>query len=266
MLVTQAFADVNGTRLYYEMAGFGSPVVFIHGLGADTRVWDAQFTVFAERHRAIRYDTRGHGKSAAPNTEPYSHAADLSVLLEHLGVDRAVIIGQSMGGGIALDFALAFPEKTTSLILVDSTVGGFDWSDEWYQSWAPIYGAYATSGAGEPLELVLAHPLLAPSFRQPGVKTQLTTILSDYSGWHFMNDDPLLQSDPPALHCLGQIHTPVLVLIGELDLPDFHTIGNILVKDMPNAQKVEITDAGHVLMMEAPAQFNDIVLRFLAAI
>jgi 3-oxoadipate enol-lactonase len=82
----------------------------------------------------IRYDIRGHGKSAVPSGEAYSHVNDLNALLEHLNISKVSCIGHSLGGGIAIDFALAYPEKTTSIVLVDSTIDGYQLSDEWNDS------------------------------------------------------------------------------------------------------------------------------------
>ena len=265
MASIQTFTDVNGTRLYYEVAGSGNPVIFIHGFGADSRVWDSQFKTFAEHYLVIRYDIRGHGKSAVPSGERYSHADDLKALLEHLNIPQASVIGQSLGGGIALDFALAYPEKTTSIVLVDSTLDGYQWSNEWNESWIPIYSEFAKSGASACLPVLLAHPLFAPGFRQPALKARLAEILSDYSGWHIMNPDPVIAGDPPAIQCLDQIQARVLILIGELDLPDFHAMSNILLEKIPNARKIEFVDTGHVLPMEAPEKFNEIVLSFLVS-
>jgi 3-oxoadipate enol-lactonase len=262
---SQAFAEVNGSRLYYEIRGSGKPVVFLHGFGSDSSVWDAQFEVFAEYYLVIRYDLRGHGKSAVPSGEPYTHAADLDALLGHLDLPQAHVIGQSLGGGIALDFALAYPEKATSLVLADPTLDGYPWSQEWNDSWTPIFTAFVTSGPSVSLPLLLAHPMFAPAFRQPSVKARLTQIFSAYSGWHITNTDPLIVSGTPALQRLHQIRVRVLVLVGELDLPDYQEISNLLLQKIPNAQKIEFSDTGHVLPMEAPGKFNETVLDFLEA-
>jgi pimeloyl-ACP methyl ester carboxylesterase len=125
MQIQTGFAELNGTRLYYEVAGSGAALAFVHGFSLDTRMWDDQFEAFAERYRVVRYDARGFGKSALPGSEKYMHAADLKALLEQLGIDRASVVGLSMGGGIAIDFALTYPEATRALVLVDSTLGGF---------------------------------------------------------------------------------------------------------------------------------------------
>ena len=89
------FAEVNGTRLYYERADAGDPIVLIHGLAVDSRYWQAQFEALAQHYRVVRYDLRGFGKSALPTAEPYTHADDLKALLDDLGIERAHILGNS---------------------------------------------------------------------------------------------------------------------------------------------------------------------------
>ena len=165
----QSIANVNQTQLHYEVTGTGDPVVLIHGLGSDLRVWDAQFPVIAQRYRVLRYDTRGHGKSALPGSEPYAYADDLKALLDYCGMSRAHVVGQSVGGEIAIDYALAYPERVQSLVLVDSTVGGFQWSDDWNASWMPVFAAAGLwSGAWQ----AATRPGAAPRRRAAG------------AGWH----------------------------------------------------------------------------------
>jgi 3-oxoadipate enol-lactonase len=259
----QAYAEVNGTCLYYETAGSGTPVVLIHGSGSDLRLWDAQVETSAEQYLVLRYDLRGHGKSAVPGNEPYAHAADLDALLGHLNLPQAHVIGLSLGGEIALNFALAYPEKTMNLVLAGPALEGYQWSKENDDSWVPIRTAMATAGVRASLPLVLAHPIFAPGFRQPSVKERLAEILSDYSGWHITNADPLIVNNPPTIERLDQIRARSLILIGELDLPDFQVISDLLAEKMPKAQKIEFRDAGHMLPMEAPEKFNETVLGFL---
>ena len=107
-----------------KAAGSGAPLVLIHGFTLDMRMWDDQFTPFAERYRVVRYDVRGFGKSAVPAGAPYTNADDLAALLDYLDISSAAIVGLSMGGGIAIDFALAYPAMTRALIPVDSSPEG----------------------------------------------------------------------------------------------------------------------------------------------
>ena len=126
MHTDQGIADVNGTHLYYELAGSGDPLVLIHGNTLDTRMWDDQFEPLARRYQVIRYDMRGYGKSALPTADSYAPADDLMALLRHLGFGSAHVLGQSRGGAAAIDFALTYPEATDTLTVVDTVLRGFN--------------------------------------------------------------------------------------------------------------------------------------------
>ena len=122
--ILKGTAEVNDTRLYYEVSGSGHPLVLIHGLALDTRMWDDQFQAFSEYYRVIRFDLRGFGNSTLPTGDQYAYFDDLFALLNYLDISQAHILGLSLGGSVAVDFALAYPEATSSLILVD--VSGLD--------------------------------------------------------------------------------------------------------------------------------------------
>ena len=118
------FANFNGGKLYYEVAGGGTPLVLIHGGLVNSGLWDKQFYVLAEHFRVVRYDVRGYGQSDSP-TAPFSHYDDVRQLLDFLNIDRAAVLGLSMGGAIAIDFALAYPERTLALIPVAAAISGY---------------------------------------------------------------------------------------------------------------------------------------------
>src|SRR6185295_1167159 len=104
-------------------------LVLVHAFSLDTRMWDDQVEAFAERYMVVRYDLRGFGRSA-PGSERYSHASDLKALLDHLGLDRVALLGLSMGGGAVINFTIAYPEMVRALITVDSSLGGFAFSQQ----------------------------------------------------------------------------------------------------------------------------------------
>src|SRR2546426_1158022 len=120
-------ARVNGVSLYYEVAGRGAPLVLVHGFACGIRSWDPQVRALSRYRRVIAYDVRGHGLSdAPPEAAAYSQAtsvADLHALLAHLKIGRAVVGGLSMGGNIALNFALAHPAMVSALIVADTGAG-----------------------------------------------------------------------------------------------------------------------------------------------
>ncbi len=139
------FAEVNGARLYYEVAGAGHPLTLIHAGIADHRMWDDQFAAFAARYRVIRYDLRGFGQSTLP-PGPFSMVDDLRGLLASLGVERTYLLGCSMGGGIALDFTLTHPDQVDALILVGSGVSGRESSQGMRDAWAAVDAALDRDG------------------------------------------------------------------------------------------------------------------------
>lgn len=251
--------------MYYETAGSGSPVVFIHGFGSDARIWDAQFVALSQRYRVIRYDLRGFGRSDIP-TGAYAHTDDLKALLDQLGIPRAHIVGQSAGGAIALDFALECPDRIDRVVLVDSTIDGYEWSPESTESWTPVFAKAAEVGLAGAMDVLLAHPLFAVACEQPDVRERLAEILGGYSGWHAVNDDPVRTPIPPAIQRLEQITAPTLVILGERDEPDYHNQAHLLAERLPHATLLTLPGIGHVVPLEAAAQLSQILSEFLPTV
>jgi pimeloyl-ACP methyl ester carboxylesterase len=261
--VTSGTVEVTGGKLYYEVAGSGDPLVLIHGLGLDLRMWDDQFTELAQHRQVIRYDLRGFGKSTLPTAEPYSHADDLKALLTHLNIARADILGLSMGGSVATNFVLTYPEMARSLILVDSAMSGYQWSADWIERWRQLTATAVNEGPKAACRLWLRHPLFTPALEKPEVASRLTQMITDYSGWLWANRDTHRRIHPADSQRLDQIKVPTLIIIGERDLPDFQAIATILEQTIPNVRKVVIPDVGHMSNMEDPAEFNRVVEDFL---
>jgi 3-oxoadipate enol-lactonase len=118
------YADSNGARIFYEIAGNGPPFIMIHAGVADSRQWNNEFSHFANRYRVVRYDMRGYGRSL-PVPGDFRHFADLEALMDHLAIGRpATLMGSSMGGGLAMDYAMAHPSRVSALIMVGSGPSG----------------------------------------------------------------------------------------------------------------------------------------------
>ncbi len=161
-------AYVNGTRLYYEVAGEGPALVLIHGMSLDTRMWDDQFAEFAPHCQVIRYDVRGFGRSAVPTHTAYSHHDDLKGLLNSLGIADAHILGHSMGSGIATDFVLAYPEMADSLVSVGTVVHGLDWLPEFRAHFRSLFETAAASGVDAAARSVAARPGIRAGYEESG--------------------------------------------------------------------------------------------------
>lgn len=256
--------EVGRTHLCYDLRGDGPVVVFLHGFTLDLRMWEDQLPAFLPRFRVLRYDLRGFGRSDLPSVgEPYRPADDLRALLGSLGISKVHLVGLSAGGAVALDFALEHPDLVDRLVLVDSALGGFDWSPALVEGWDRIDRVAQAEGVEVARQTWLADPLFEGARTKPGVRERLETILREYSGWHWLNESPSQGADPPAVHRLASIVSPTLVLVGEHDLPDFHRIAALLAEGIPSARRVSVPGAGHMPNMEAPAAFNRIVLEFL---
>jgi pimeloyl-ACP methyl ester carboxylesterase len=249
--------------LHCEISGDGAPVVLLHGFATDLHLWDDQIPVLAQTYRVIRYDLRGFGKSAA-SAEPYSHAGDLKALLDQLGLARVVIVGLSLGGGAAINFAIEHPEAVRGLVLVDSTLGGFAWSPSFTTDQAAIRKAAIDGGVEAARARWLSLAIFGPALQNPRCADRVRAQVGGYSGWHWLNPDPGRAFTPPAIQRLAAITAPTLVVLGERDTPDFHAIASTLERGIAGAKKVTIPGAGHMANVEAPETFNDILLEFLS--
>jgi pimeloyl-ACP methyl ester carboxylesterase len=252
----------DGGWLQYATAGDGDPVVFIHGFGLDSRMWDPQWAAFAQRHRVIRYDLRGYGSSSLPEGA-YSHVDDLLALIDFLGADRVHLIALSLGGRVALRVAAENPKAVRSLTLADPALDGHAWTADWLQRWRQMTDAAKRGDLAQAKTLWREHILFAPANRDPKVADALRAMIDRYSGWHWGHKDPGSAPAPPVAESLRSISIPTLVLVGELDIPDFQSIARRLARELPAAELRTLAGAGHMSNMEAPGVFNDLVLRHL---
>ena len=257
------FAEVNGTRLYYEDSGTGRPVVFIGvGAGMDHRLWDDQFSVFARRFRVMRYDIRGWGKSAWP-TESFSPLEDLAALLDFLKIERTCVVGLSFGGALAIDFAIAHPERVACLVLVAPGLSGWQFSEGFQRRYGPVIAALQAGDTERYVQLLLDDPILLPAKKNPAVREKAKRIWAENS--KLPNVVPL-GLDPPARNRLSEIHVPTLIVLGDHDAPDLYEIAQLLETEIAGARRVTIPDAGHTVNWETPKEFNRTVLEFLSGL
>ncbi len=242
-------------NLLHKIIGSGIPIVFIHGFSLDSRMWQLQVDYFAKTNQVITYDMRGYGKSEPPNGS-YSHVKDLRELLASLKIDKAHIVGLSLGDEVAIDYTLTDPDTVLSLTLADTSLGGYSRTVDWR-----VYAK--EQGLEQAKENWLNHPVFAPSNHNSAVAKQLKAMVGDYSGWHWLNDDPRIKLNPPAIDRLGEINVPTQIILGELDLPYYHDIAKILIDKIPNSKLHIIKGAGHMTNLENAVKFNEIVDSFI---
>ena len=262
MNIEKGTADVNGARLYYEAAGTGHPLIFMHGFGGNHHLWDCQFDFFAAHYRIVCFDMRGFGKSSLPTDTKVHYAEDLKALMHHLKIKSAYIGGQSLGGLVTLRFALTYPDAIDALILVDAGMEGYEWSAPYVASMEAIYSLARKEGLPAARALLNRHPIGAPARANPAASAHLKKY-ADYSGWHLLNITPFDHHDKTIAGRVHEIKKPALIVIGELDLPDFHGIADHLQRNISKSQKVQLSGVGHVSNLESPEAFNNAVLQFL---
>ncbi|MEX2282456.1 MAG: alpha/beta fold hydrolase [Gemmatimonadota bacterium] len=256
------FAEVNGTRLYYEEQGNGRPVVLIHGAMLDRTMWDDQVPELAKGYRVIRYDARGFGRSARSNT-PFKAHEDLKGLLDHLSVDRADLIGLSLGGRIAIDFALTYPTRVRSLVLAAAGVSGVPGDQTpgaWLTDMMTAIRARDTIAASDAW---LRSEAMTPAMERADLRDRLRTITYANSGIFAMGSNPEQIMVPPARDRLRELRVPVLVLIGTRDAASLRGMSDMLAARVTGARRVWIEGAGHLLNLERPQEFNRAMLDFL---
>ena len=255
----ERFAMTDG-ELEFEVAGEGEPVVFLHGFGLDLMMWEPQVRAFKTQFRLIRYDLRGFGCSTRPPVSPYAHEDDLNALLTSLQALPAHIVGLSMGGRMALRFALNYPASTRSLVLADAAFDGYSRSTDWQARWNGICDAAKLGEMTKAKRQWLEHPIFATAKGDSQVWSLLAQMVDDYSGWHWHNSDTARVSTPVTR--FSEIDVPTLVVTGAKDLPDFLTAAEFLTRNLPKARRCVIERAGHMVNLEAPEEFNAAVVEF----
>lgn len=264
------FAQVRGTQLYYEMLGEGHPLVLIHGGYMDRRMWDDQFHAFAEHYRVIRYDVRGFGKSELPPVA-YADRQDLYELLNYIGVEKTYLLGLSLGGIIAIDFALERPDMVDALILVGSPVPGFpvellytkEQLEQQRSRWAAFEKAILERNRPAMVAALMQDPTLVPSPKYPAARERVRKNLSEYSFVWVLDPAPKQDLEPPAYERLTEIQVPTLIVMGAEDDPRLFKDADKLERDIVRASRVTIAETHHMPNMEKPEEFNTLILDFL---
>jgi pimeloyl-ACP methyl ester carboxylesterase len=249
--------------IYFEEKGSGPAVVLIHGGQMDRRMWDAQFEEFAREFRVVRYDLRGFGKSPSP-AKGFSNEEDLARLLDELKIPKAQLVGLSLGAAVAVDFALTHANCVESLLLVCPGLGGFPFQDP-ANNLEPVVIAARDEGPAKAAELWLANPYMNVAMENPALRPKLRMLAEENAGCWLNN--PIFQRRlrPPANDRLKDVRARTLAIDGERDVSDIHRIVEKMAKEIPGARKIVVKDAGHLVPMEKPEEFNRIALEFLRA-
>ena len=260
------FLEVPGGKIAYDVAGPEgvSSIVLIHEGITDRRLWDREFAALAKSHRVVRYDLRGYGGST-PAELTFSSIDDLKAILDHLKLERPLIVGPSIGGRIALDFVIAHPGLVRGLLLVSPGFSGMDYpmfpegvfnvderaSKAAYEAYKAgkvdeaiehLRGLWGAALEGKDLELFRAM-----------VRKNSDEVFLDRSGQHE------LPVEPKAATQLSNLNIPILILVGDRDNPAQPHIARYLANYVPGAKMRVVSGADHLLNLTAPKAFDEAV-------
>jgi pimeloyl-ACP methyl ester carboxylesterase len=251
-------AKVNGIEIEYQDGGRGSAVLLGHGYSAIGRMWDGQRAALGDRYRIVSWDMRGHGQTESPkDPAQYSAAltvADMRALLEHCGIERAVVGGLSLGGYVALAFYLAHPDMVRALVICDSGPGYRNaearaaWNKRAHERAAELEakGLDVLAGRSREMREAMGHHASA-------------------QGLAHAARGMLVQEGSEVIDGLGSIRVPTLVIVGDQDQP-FLAPCEYMAKKIPDARLAVIPGAGHSSNLDQPAIFNRVLSDFLQSL
>ena len=235
-----------------HVAGDGVAVVLLHpGIG-DSRVWDPVMPEVTARHRVVRYDVRGYGRSDAP-TSGYSRLEDLVAVLDQLQLERVVLVGCSMGGGTALSLALADPGRVQGLVLLCPGEPGFPMPDE-----TQLDAEYEALKSADDIEGLVRFGLRlgAAAGHDDAAVAQLRAAVP---GW--LSQDEHLRPDPPVYDRLHEVRQPTVVMVGDKDQPILAAVAGATAARIADAEFIWMPGVDHLPSLRNPALVAETILR-----
>jgi pimeloyl-ACP methyl ester carboxylesterase len=258
-------ADVNGQRIYFEdSGGSGLPLVLAHGLLMDHEMFAPQVAALSDRHRVITWDARGHGLTDAPREDfsYWDNAEDLRGLLDHLGIERAVVGGMSQGGFAALRFALRYPERVVGLVLLNTQAGLED--PESLPRYEMMLDVWENEGPNDTIAEAIAATIIGGSRPEsPAWMEKWKARPTGEASWIFRT----LVTRDDLTGRLGEITAPALIVHGEADIAIEMSRAEALAAGLPGARPlVRVPGAAHAANLTHPEPVNAAIGEFLRAI
>ncbi|MFJ6750564.1 alpha/beta fold hydrolase [Streptomyces sp. NPDC091266] len=270
--IDNGIVPIDDGELFYEAAGSGPAVVLVHGGMLDQHMWDEQFAWLVNSGlRAVRYDTRGHGLSSSVSGD-YANHDDLRALLDALDIPSAVLVGLSHGARIALDTALAHPDRATALALASPGISGRAFSDPFILE--HIKHQVAAIGEPDGVERYVEHflrmwvdgPHREPGAVHPGMRERMRASAEANAEVHADGLGTGIALEVGAIHRLGEIRVPTVVLDGDLDSTDISSNAHAITLAVPGARRVRIPSAAHMVNLENTALFDEELHAFLSSL
>ena len=254
--------------VWFDIHGEGPPVVLLHAGVSDSRLWEPQLASFPQSHTVLRVDLPGFGNSPF-ETNPVSFRGALRDVMDAEGIDRAALVGVSLGGNTALELALESPERVSALVLVGAGLPDHEWSEEVTAFFADEEAALEHGDLDAAVDANLRMWLAGPHRSLDDMDPAIRELVGEMQRQAFRqqeghDDVRVLRLEPPASERLGDVTVPTLVLTGDDDVHDLHRIADRLAAGIPGAERATIAGAAHLPSLDRPEEFDRIVLDFLA--
>lgn len=256
---------MNKAEIYFETVGEGKPVVFIHAGVADSRMWDPQFEKAPDGFQFIRLDLRGFGNTKIPK-EQYTDCEDVLAVMDHLEIDRAVMVGCSMGAEVALDLVALATYRLDGLVLIGASAPGFEPPSSDYQSpqWPYAVEAFEAGDLTRVAELDAEMWVVGRGRESADVDPDVVELVKEMDLTALRTEERRDERRrAPQLKALPHVDIPTLIVVGEHDLPQLLEASEHLEETIEHASQVIIEDAAHLPSLEQPKAFNEAFYTFL---
>lgn len=264
--VTTGFAQASKTQIYFESVGEGEAVVFIHAGIADSRMWDPQFEAVPDGFKFVRVDLRGFGHSKIPR-EPYTDCEDVLAVMDHLGIENAVMVGCSVGAEATLDLATFAPYRLSGMVLIGASAPGFDPPSAEYRSpqWPEAIEAFEAGDMERVAELEAEIWVVGRDRNRSEVDAAVFDLVREMDLAALKTENKRVERrKAPQLEALPHVDIPCLVVVGEHDLPQLLEAAEHLEDTFDHATRVVVKKAAHLPSLEQPETFNRAFYDFLS--
>ena len=264
-------ASSGGAKIYYEVRGEGEPLILLHGHSLDTRMWDKQFKVFATKYRVVRLDFRGYGRSSAQREDfQFTHLDDLLTVMDSLRIDRAHVVGLSMGAFVASDMLAVAPERMLSCVLASGGMktykGPSEPMDEAEKAKRRKEIAALKEKGVDRMKAEWVEALIASGgSNREAMRKPLKKMIDDWTAWQPLHLEPRVMVAKDGLERFkrNRCTVPTLFLVGGAELKGKEPARSWMMEYLPNSRLQVVPDSGHMMNMEQPEAFNQAVLAFL---
>ena len=256
------FADVGGVKLWFQECGTANPVsvVLLHDGLLHSITWDAVWTPLCTRYHVVRYDRRGYGRSEASKVR-FVPEDDLYQIMRQAHMDRAIVVGNSSGGGLAIDFALAHPESVSGLVLIGPVVHGMPSSAYFNERGARNSAPLAKGDVRAAAENWSKDRFLISGDDPPARQQLFDGLVQNPQNLNYAGGLEIRPS-PPAVTRLSQIRVAALVLVGDADIPDVFAYSGAILAELPLAKFEVWKDTGHLVQLQRPKELVDRINSF----